>query len=100
MKPLQKSLKAKVVCFGEVLWDVFPNHKKVGGAPLNVALRLQSLGTNTHMISSIGNDENGRQLLQFINENKLNTDEIQIDDNFNRWVLRIINILISVRCCL
>ena len=33
---------SKIVCFGEVLWDVFPKHKKIGGAPLNVALRLQS----------------------------------------------------------
>ncbi len=89
MKPLQKSLQAKAVCFGEVLWDVFPNHKKVGGAPLNVALRLQSLGINTHMISSIGNDENGSQLLEFINENKLNTDEIQIDGNYKTGIVNI-----------
>ncbi len=32
---------ARIVCFGEVLWDVFPTHKKIGGAPLNVASRLQ-----------------------------------------------------------
>ncbi|MGB5941551.1 MAG: hypothetical protein WBG71_01590 [Leeuwenhoekiella sp.] len=31
--------------FGEVLFDVFPGHEKIGGAPLNVALRLQSLGS-------------------------------------------------------
>ncbi len=89
MKPLQKSLQSKVVCFGEVLWDVFPNHKKVGGAPLNVALRLQSFGISTHMISRIGNDENGSQLLEFINENKLNTDKIQIDDNFKTGIVNI-----------
>lgn len=89
MKPMQKSLQTKVVCFGEVLWDVFPNHKKVGGAPLNVALRLQSFGISTHMISKIGNDENGNQLLQFINDHNLNTDEIQIDDNFKTGVVNI-----------
>ena len=31
---------AKITCFGEVLWDVFKTHEKIGGAPLNVALRL------------------------------------------------------------
>ncbi len=38
------------VCFGEVLWDVFPDHKKIGGAPLNVALRLNSFGNNHVML--------------------------------------------------
>ena len=33
----------KIVCFGEVLWDVFPNNKIIGGAPFNVAYRLNSL---------------------------------------------------------
>jgi fructokinase len=32
----------KATCFGEVLWDVFPTHKKIGGAPLNV-VRLESM---------------------------------------------------------
>lgn len=51
-----------IVCFGEVLWDVFPTHKKIGGAPLNVALRLQSLGNNVSIISSIGDDKKGKKL--------------------------------------
>jgi fructokinase len=46
----------KIICFGEVLWDVFPTHKTIGGAPLNVALRLKSFGNDVLMISSIGND--------------------------------------------
>jgi fructokinase len=43
---------SKVVCFGEVLWDVFPTHKTIGGAPLNVALRLHSLNNEVAIISS------------------------------------------------
>ena len=46
----------KFTCFGEVLWDVFPTHKKIGGAPLNVALRLQSLDNEVAILSSVGND--------------------------------------------
>ena len=38
--------KLNAVCYGEVLWDVFANDKKIGGAPLNVALRMQALGCN------------------------------------------------------
>ncbi|MEN8125179.1 MAG: carbohydrate kinase [Bacteroidota bacterium] len=79
----------KVTCFGEVLWDVFPKHKKIGGAPLNVALRLNSLGINTHIISRIGNDDNGHKLLQYINENGLNSNEIQIDDHYRTGIVNV-----------
>lgn len=70
---------AKIICFGEVLWDVFPTHKTIGGAPLNVALRLKSFGNDVLMISSIGNDPDGRELLNFIEANRIISDEIQID---------------------
>ena len=72
----------KITCYGEVLWDVFPNHQKIGGAPLNVALRLQSFGNDVSMISSVGNDELGKQLLKYMVDNGLNTDAIQITNSF------------------
>tara|TARA_B110000208_G_scaffold74776_1_gene96235 strand:- start:412 stop:585 length:174 start_codon:yes stop_codon:yes gene_type:complete len=46
----------QVVCFGEVLWDLFPDEKKLGGALLNVALRMKSWGIYSQLISSVGND--------------------------------------------
>ncbi|MEA3477037.1 MAG: carbohydrate kinase [Bacteroidota bacterium] len=55
-----------IICIGEVLWDILPEGKKLGGAPLNVALRAQSLGHNTSMISSIGNDGIGVELAEKI----------------------------------
>lgn len=73
----------KIICFGEVLFDVFPTHKKIGGAPLNVALRLASLGINAKIISRVGNDEIGRELLAFIKKNGVATDTIQIDENLS-----------------
>ncbi|MBG6186391.1 carbohydrate kinase family protein [Flavobacterium sp. CAN_S2] len=72
-----------IICFGEVLFDVFPTHRKIGGAPLNVALRLASLGINAQIISRVGNDEIGRELLAFIKKNGVDTDTIQIDENLS-----------------
>ncbi|MFV8359627.1 carbohydrate kinase family protein [Flavobacterium sp. LS1P3] len=72
-----------IICFGEVLFDVFTTHKKIGGAPLNVALRLASLGINAHIISRVGNDEIGKELLAFIKKNGVDTDTIQIDKNLS-----------------
>ena len=79
----------KVVCFGEVLWDVFPKHKKIGGAPLNVALRLKSFGLNTSIISSIGNDKNGKELLDYVRENNLDASTIQINDQYQTGCVNV-----------
>ncbi len=68
-----------VVCFGEVLWDVLPTEKIAGGAPMNVSIRLQSLGINAKMISKIGNDELGKELLNIIKEKNVDTSLIQTD---------------------
>ncbi|WBU89056.1 carbohydrate kinase family protein [Cellulophaga omnivescoria] len=70
----------KIVCFGEVLWDIFPTHKKIGGAPLNVALRLKSLNNTVAIISKIGDDENGELIKKYIDEQGVNTKNLQVDD--------------------
>jgi fructokinase len=70
-------MKKNVVCFGEVLWDVLPTGKLAGGAPMNVAIRLQSLGVDAAVISKIGNDINGTELLSIIENAKVNTSLIQ-----------------------
>jgi len=67
-------------CFGEVLWDVFPDHEKIGGAPLNVALRLKSFKNEVAIISSVGKDNLGEKLIDYLNENSLETKFIQIDE--------------------
>ena len=41
---MQKNKNLKAVSFGEILFDVFEKEKKIGGAPLNLALRAKSLG--------------------------------------------------------
>lgn len=73
----------KIICFGEVLFDVFTTHRKIGGAPLNVALRMASLGIDAQIISRIGNDEIGKELLHFIEQNGVATDTIQVDENLS-----------------
>jgi len=83
----KKELKA--VCFGEVLWDVFPTHKKIGGAPLNVALRLNSFGIQTTIISKVGLDENGSDIKEFIAEQNNDIDFIQEGDNYKTGVVNV-----------
>lgn len=73
---------SKIVCFGEILWDVFPSHKKIGGAPLNVAIRLKSFDNDVYIISSVGDDADGKQLLSFINDKQVNASEVQVSSNY------------------
>ena len=73
-------MKKTVICFGEVLFDVFPTYRQIGGAPLNVALRLATLGLEAQIISKIGNDALGKEILSFIQSNLVSTETIQIDD--------------------
>ena len=75
-------MMSKIVCFGEVLWDVFPTHKKIGGAPLNVAVRLKSFKNDVAMVSAIGNDELGKLILNYINDLKINADAVAILEDY------------------
>jgi len=76
-------------CFGEILWDVFPTHKTIGGAPLNVALRIQSFGIQTNIISRIGKDEDGDKSLQYIKENNLDISTIQTDEIYKTGCVNV-----------
>lgn len=70
------------VCYGECLWDVFPTYKKIGGAPLNVALRIKSLGLNTSLISRVGTDNNGREIAQFLESMGIDIAALQVDNEY------------------
>lgn len=68
----------KVTSFGEVLWDDFPSGKVLGGAPLNVVVRLKALGADSSIISCRGDDEDGEELLSQILSKHVNADLVQI----------------------
>ncbi|WP_299246509.1 carbohydrate kinase [uncultured Aquimarina sp.] len=69
----------RISCFGEVLWDIFPHHKKVGGAPLNVALRLKTMGMDSSIITRVGVDDLGHDLITYIDKQGLSSETIQKD---------------------
>ena len=69
-----------VVCFGEVLWDIFPAQTVAGGAPMNVAIRLQALGIPARIISRIGKDNLGDDLLSNIQSKNVDTSLVQKDE--------------------
>ncbi len=79
---MKNSSNPEIVCFGEILWDIFPDEKRIGGAPFNVAYNLSKMNINTHMISKIGNDQLGEKLIETIKSRNVSTNGIQTDEQF------------------
>lgn len=77
MNPNKSSIKG--VCFGEVLWDNLPSGRKLGGAPLNVAYHLNKLGVYTDMLTRIGDDQDGYELIARAQELSIPTGLFQYD---------------------
>jgi len=69
-----------IFSLGEILWDIFPEGKKIGGAPANVAFYLSRLGENPVLISRVGEDSFGEEALSVCQNCSLKTDFIQEDE--------------------
>jgi fructokinase len=81
--------KLKAVAYGEVLWDVFDQVKKIGGAPLNVALRMKTLGCDVAMISCVGNDQDGDAIIDQVKSMGLETNAIMQSENFPTGLVNV-----------
>lgn len=61
-----------VVGMGEALWDMLPEGKKIGGAPANFAYHVSQFGLDSRVVSAVGEDELGTEILKNFREKKLN----------------------------
>ena len=61
-----------VVGMGEALWDMLPEGKKIGGAPANFAYHVSQFGLDSRIVSAVGEDELGAEILKNFREKKLN----------------------------
>ena len=79
----------RAICFGEILYDVFPESERIGGAPLNVASRLSGLGIQTEMISKVGDDEKGKKLISYLKSKNIKTEIIAKDTDYATGVVNV-----------
>ena len=68
-----------VIGIGEILWDVLPSGKQLGGAPANFAFHARALGARSRVISCVGQDALGAEILQRLQALGLPVAEIQAD---------------------
>ena len=69
-----------ILAIGEILYDIFPEYKRMGGAPFNFAFHTKKLGMSVRFISRIGNDIEGKEIIEQLKLHKFKTAYIQIDD--------------------
>lgn len=67
-----KTKRNLVVGIGEALWDILPEGKKLGGAPANFAYHVSQFGLESMVVSAVGNDKLGYEMLDNLSEKKLN----------------------------
>ena len=68
-----------IVGIGEILWDMLPSGKVIGGAPANFAYHAQELGESSIVVSCIGNDELGREIISSLEKKDMPTEFLYID---------------------
>ena len=68
-----------VIGMGELLWDMLPGGKQLGGAPANFAYHAQQLGAKGAIVSAIGNDELGYEIASCIDDLKIQSLVSQVD---------------------
>ncbi|MHC4878772.1 MAG: carbohydrate kinase family protein [Planctomycetota bacterium] len=78
-----------IVGLGEILWDVFPDGVKFGGAPANFASHAAALGGDVRMVSGVGRDKLGDAALRTLAEKHLNTQFIQRQADFPTGAVQI-----------
>ena len=70
-----------ILSVGEVLWDLLPTGAVLGGAPANFAAHAQALGGQVRLVSRVGDDDRGHEILRRLHGRGLSIDLIGVDDS-------------------
>ena len=68
--------RPRCIGIGEVLWDLLPGGKQLGGAPANFGYHMHALGAESRVVSAVGDDPLGREILDRLASLGLPTDLI------------------------
>ncbi len=75
---MKENSPIKILSFGEIIWDVFPDRACLGGAPLNFAAHAKKSGAQAFLLSAVGTDELGARAMEEIALLGLSTDYISV----------------------
>lgn len=69
----------RITAIGEILYDIYPKTKSLGGAPLNFLYHIHKFTDKGYIISRVGNDDLGNNAINFIKSSGIPTNYIQVD---------------------
>lgn len=79
----------QVTAIGEILFDVYPDYKKLGGAPFNFMYHIWKLTGTGSFISRIGADEEATEILKLLESRKFDVSNIQVDKKFRTGEVKV-----------
>jgi fructokinase len=75
------AMNFNVIGVGEVLWDLLLTGPQIGGAPANFAYHAHALGAQAQVITRVGKDDHGREIIRRFHEMGLSETTVQIDES-------------------
>ena len=98
----------KIIGIGEVVWDCFPEGKRLGGAPINFCFFAKELGAESYPVTAIGEDELGDETftvlkatgldLGYISRNILPTGKVlvSLNDTAGTCAMTLLRMLLGI----
>lgn len=78
-----------VIGVGEVLWDLLLTGRQLGGAPANFAYHAHALGARARVITRVGNDDYGREIIRRFHDMGLRDTEPQVDETAPTGIAKV-----------
>lgn len=82
-------MNMSICAIGEVLWDVFPDGSRFGGAPANVAGHAASLGADAAMVSAVGDDELGHQAMSELKQRRIRAEYVRVTPDYPTGIVKV-----------
>ncbi len=84
-----KATEPTLIGIGKILWDQLPMGRKLGGAPANFAYHVQVLGSHATVISAVGKDEAGKDILKAMEQLGLNRKFVALDSQHPTGIVTV-----------
>jgi len=82
-------MNSNVIGVGEVLWDLLLTGPQLGGAPANFAYHAHALGSQAQVITRVGNDDYGREIIRRFHEMGLPETGVQVDETAPTGIAKV-----------
>jgi len=84
-----KQSNFNIVGIGELVWDIYPKNRYIGGSAANFAIHSNRLGNNGIIVSRVGNDNAGSEIIKALQQRNINVDFVQIDPQIKTGIVQL-----------